>query len=325
MKNAVIFSTGSYLPETAVQNEELSAFPASSLGLIVEKTGIRSRRIAPEEACTSDLALEAARKCLQRIEFPAEKLQGIVLSTSSPDRMQPATATRVQHKLGAANAFAFDINSVCSGSTFGICMADALIQSGKFENILFIASEMYSKILHKEDFSTFPFFGDGAGAILFRAEDSRRGVCHSCLGTDGSGSEVISVPAGGTMTPFERLKRRRMAYFKMNGPAVFEFAIRKGAEVILQLLGEAGVGPEEIDWFILHQANINIIKAIAARLGVSVEKFIVNLDRYANTASASVLVALDEAISDRRIGAGDLVVTCAFGGGLSWGANLIRI
>ncbi len=325
MKNSVIFATGSYLPETIVSNEMLTRFPPSSLRLIVEKTGILSRRIAPEEACTSDLAVLAARRCLQKIDFPPAQLQGIMLSTSSPDSMQPATAARVQHKLGAVNAFAFDINSVCSGSTFGICMADALIKSGKFNNILFIASEMYSKILNKHDFSTYPLFGDGAGAILFRAADSDRGVRHSCLMTDGSKSDAVCVPAGGTMLPFERLKGARMAYFKMNGPAVFEFATSRGTEIIIRLLKEAHLPLEDVDWFITHQANINIVKTIAARLGVRQEKFIVNLDRYANTASASVLVALDEAISANVIREGDLVVTCAFGGGLSWGANLIRI
>jgi 3-oxoacyl-[acyl-carrier-protein] synthase-3 len=325
MKNAEICATGSYLPETTVPNEKLTLFPPSSLRRIVEKTGILSRRVAPEQACTSDLAVRAARRCLHKVDFPIEQLQGIVLSTSSPDRMQPATATRVQHELGAANAFAFDINSVCSGSTFGICMADALIKSGKFENILFVASEMYSKILYKKDFCTFPLFGDGAGAILFRATDSDRGVRHSCLRTDGSQSNAVCVPAGGTMLPFERLTQPRMAYFKMNGPVVFEFATAKGTEIILQLLEEAHVALEDINWFITHQANINIVKTIAARLGVNQQKFIINLDKYANTASASVLVALDEAISGNVIRTGDLVVTCAFGGGLSWGANLIGI
>ena len=325
MKNSVIFSTGSYLPELIVSNEDLTHFPASSLKLIAEKTGIKSRRISPEGECTSDLAIKAAVRCLQKVDFPAEKVQGIVLSTSSPDRMQPATATRVQYQLGATNAFAFDINSVCSGSTFGICVADALIKSDKFENILFIASEMYSKILHKKDFSTYPLFGDGAGAILFRAGNSDRGVYHSCLMTDGGGSDAVCVPAGGTMIPFEKIKSPRMAHFKMNGPAVFEFAPEKAAEIILRLLEEAGVSLQEVDWFISHQANINIIEAIASRLGVLEEKFLVNLDRYGNTASASVLVALDEAISGNIIREGDLIVTTAFGGGFSWGANLIRI
>lgn len=325
MKNSVIYSTGSHLPESVVPNEKLAHFPPSSIKLIAEKTGILSRRIAPEGACTSDLAIEAARRCLQKVDFPAEHIQGIVLSTSSPDRMQPATATRVQHELGAINAFAFDINSVCSGSTFGICMSDALIKSGKFENILFIAAEMYSKILYKRDFCTFPLFGDGAGAILFRAANTDRGVYHSCLRTDGSSSSAICVPAGGTMLPFEKLNGPRMAYFKMNGPTVFEFATSKGTEIILELMEEAGVTLEDVNWFICHQANINIIQTIASRLGAPKEKFVVNLDRYANTASASVLVALDEAISGNVIREGDLVVISAFGGGLSWGANLIRI
>ncbi len=324
-RNAVIFSTGSYLPESAVTNEDLTHFPPSSIKLIAEKTGILCRRIAPEEECTSDLAIRAARSCLQKVDFPAAKVQGILLSTSSPDRMQPATATRVQHELGAINAFALDINSVCSGSTFGICMADSLIKSGRFENILFVASEMYSKILYKRDFSTFPLFGDGAGAILFRAGNSNRGVHHSCLKTDGSSNSAICVPAGGTMLPFERMTNPRMAHFKMNGTAVFEFATTKGTEIILQLIGEAGVALHDVDWFISHQANTNIIQEIASRLGVFKEKFLINLDRYGNTASASVLVALDEAISGNMIREGDLVVTSAFGGGLSWGANLIRI
>lgn len=325
MKSAFIFSTGSYLPESAVPNEALTHFPASSIKLIAEKTGIRSRRIAPEGECTSDLAVRAARNCLQKVDFPAEQVQGIILSTSSPDRMQPATATRVQYALGAVNAFAFDINSVCSGSTFGICMADALIGSGKFENILFIASEMYSRILFKRDFCTFPLFGDGAGAILFRSGNSDRGVRHSCLKTDGSSSDAICVPGGGTMLPFEKMTAPRMAYFKMHGTTVFEFATGRGTEIILQLLEEAGAALEAVDWFISHQANINIIETIASRLGVPKEKFVVNLDRYGNTASASVLVALDEAISGNMIRENDLVVTSAFGGGLSWGANLIRM
>ena len=325
MRNSVIFSTGSYLPESVVPNEGLAQFPSASIKLIAQKTGVLSRRIASEDQCTSDLAIKAARSCLEKVDFPAESVQGIVLSTSSPDRIQPATATRVQHELGATGAFAFDINSVCSGSTFGICMADALIKSEKFENILFIASEMYSKILYKKDFGTFPLFGDGAGAILFRAGNSDRGVHHSCLRTDGSKSNAICIPAGGTMLPFEKTNSPRMAYFKMNGSAVFEFAAKQGTQIIIELLEESGTALKDVDWFIVHQANINIIETIASGLGVSKEKFVINLDRYGNTASASVLVALDEAISSNAIRKGELVVTSAFGGGLSWGANLIRI
>ena len=170
MQRAHILSTGSFLPEKIISNEDLTQFSPEARKLIAEKTGVQTRRHASEAECTSDLAIAAARRCLQKVDFPPENVQGIVLSTSSPDRMQPATATRVQHELGARNAFAFDINSVCSGSSFGITVVDSLIQSGKFKTILLVAAEMYSKILNSKDFSTYPFFGDGAGAVLFQAD-----------------------------------------------------------------------------------------------------------------------------------------------------------
>ncbi len=322
---SVVSSTGSHLPEKIVLNEQLVQFPATSLPRIAEKTGVLSRRHSSEEQCTSDLGVEAARVCLDKIGFPAEEVQGIILSTSSPDRIQPATATRVQHELGAHRAFAFDINSVCSGGVFGLSIADSLIKSGKYENLLFVAAEMYSKILNKQDFSTYPYFGDGAGAVLLTAGNSNRGVLHSCLRTDGSGCDTVCVPAGGTMQPFDRMTNPKSAYFKMKGKTVFEFAVSKGSEVIFELAGESCIKVKEIDHFITHQANINIVHGIAERIGMPVEKFIVNLDRYGNTASASVLIALDEAISSGTVHEGDLVAMVAFGGGLSWGGNLIRV
>jgi 3-oxoacyl-[acyl-carrier-protein] synthase-3 len=326
MKRSRILSTGSFLPEKIIANDALTQFSPEARKLIAEKTGVQTRRHAAEAECTSDLAVSAARNCLQKIDFPPENVQGIVLSTSSPDRMQPATATRVQHELGAENAFAFDINSVCSGSSFGITVVDSLIQSGKFKTILLVAAEMYSKILHVKDFSTYPFFGDGAGAVLFQAEPGcSAGVLHSCLGTDGSKCDTICVPGGGTMLPFEKMPGPRSAYFRMKGEEVFAFTMDKGPKIIRRLLEEAGVAPEEVKCFICHQANINILQGIAGLLGIPKERFFVNLDRYGNTASASVLIALDEAISGGRLVQGDLAVIATFGGGLSWGANLIRI
>lgn len=326
MQRAYILSTGSFLPDRILSNEDLSQFSPEARRLIAEKTGVQSRRHAAEDQCTSDLAVAAARACLQKIDFRPENLEGIILSTSSPDRMQPATATRVQHKLGAANAFAFDINSVCSGGSFGIAVVDSLIRSGAFRTILLIASEMYSKILSPRDFSTYPFFGDGAGAVLFQAANGGpQGVLHSCLGTDGSRCDTICVPGGGTMLPFEKMPGPRSAYFRMKGEEVFAFTMDKGPKVIRRLLEEAGAAPGEVKRFICHQANINILHGIADRLGIPRERFFVNLDRYGNTASASVLIALDEAVSRGDLAPGDLVVIATFGGGLSWGANLIRI
>jgi len=326
MKRAAVCSTGSYLPETIIPNEALTQFSPEARRLIGEKTGVLSRRCASDEECTSDLAIKAALSCLGKAGIPPEEIEGLVLSTSSPDRMQPATATRVQHEIGAKKAFAFDINSVCSGGSFGIEVSDSLIRSGKYETILLVAAEMYSRILNKKDFSTYPFFGDGAGAVLFCADPSgRRGVVHSCLGTDGAGSNTICVPGGGTRLPYEKITNPRMAYFRMKGEEVFAFSIDKGPEVITRLVAEAKVDLAEVRCFICHQANIHILHRIADILQVPRERFYVNLDRYGNTASASVLIALDEVLSKGMAASGDLVMLVTFGGGLSWGANLIRI
>ena len=325
MTKAFIRATGSFLPEHLVHNEQLDRYPTPARMLISQKTGVFCRRHAGSEQCTSDLALEAARRCLERAGFAAEALDAVVLSTSSPDRMQPATATRLQYLLGAANAFAFDINSVCSGSTYGIALAHAMIRSGTCRHLLFVAAEAYSKILNPQDFATYPYFGDGAGAVLFSANETCESVVCSVLGTDGRGHDVICVPGGGTMLPFDRITDRKAAYFHMKGRDVFTFAVTKGAAAIDQLLQKSGYGPDQIKCFICHQANVNIIIKIAEQLNVSEEKFYMNLFRYGNTASASVLIALDEALRGGIVKPGDLVVTAAFGGGLSWGANLIRL
>ena len=324
MRHAVISATGSYLPTSEVRNEDLNWFPADALRNISEKTGVKARRKAAENQCTSDLAYLAAEKCLMKAGYPPDELEAIIVSTSSPDRIQPATAARVQRLLGARRAFAFDINSVCSGSVYGISLADSMIKSGNHGSVLFIAAEVYTRILNKRDFSTLPYFGDGAGAILFQA-GREGGVLHSVLRTDGNGVDVICVPGGGTMMPFEQIANPRLAYFKMDGKAVFAFAVEKGAEVVQEVLDKAQVTPGEISLFISHQANVNILNAIAESLGVPMDRFLVNLDRYGNTASASVPIALDEALDSGRAKSGDLVVTVAFGGGLSWGANLIRV
>jgi 3-oxoacyl-[acyl-carrier-protein] synthase-3 len=321
-----LVATGSYLPEKRVGNDELTQFPREAIPLIGEKTGVYYRRVAADEECTSDLAFQAAKKCLECGAIDPEQVEGIILATSSPDRMQPATATRVQHLLGAKRAFALDINSVCSGSTFGISLADGLIRSGQYKNILLVASEVYSRILNPKDYTTYPFFGDGAGAAFFQAgKPGEGGILHSCLKTDGSGSDMICVPAGGTQLPFGKMTSPRSAFFRMRGADVFSFAVEKVPEIVLQLLTEAEVSLSAIRCFVCHQANAHIIYKIAEMLDVPVDRFFMNLADYGNTAGASVLIALDEAMSQGVIRRGDLVVTVAFGGGLSWGANLIRI
>jgi 3-oxoacyl-[acyl-carrier-protein] synthase III len=320
-----ILSTGSYLPETAVPNEALTRFPATSLPLIEQKTGIRGRRHAAEGQCTSDLGAEAARVCLERAGVDADAVDAVLLATSSPDRIQPATATRVQERIGARRAFAFDINSVCSGAVYGLHLADALVKTGSAHRVLVVASEVYSRYLNPKDFSTYPYFGDGAGAVLVGPEEGERAIVRTLLRSDGTGDEVIQVPAGGTMMPYGRLQSPNDIYFKMRGREVYDFAVTQGEAVVRELLEACGVDCRDVAFVVSHQANINILHELARRLDIDFSKFIVNLDRYGNTAAASVFIAFDELVASSRARRGDLVVLVAFGGGLSWGASLIRI
>ncbi|MEJ2154168.1 MAG: ketoacyl-ACP synthase III [Desulfobacteraceae bacterium] len=325
MPNAAITGTGSYLPEGVIHNEALDQFPKTAKLIISQKTGVFCRHHADSDQCTSDLAFQAAKQCLERSDFPPGKVEAIILSTSSPDRIQPATATRLQHLLQATRSFAFDINSVCSGSTYGIALSRALIRSGTCTNVLFVASEIYSKILNHKDFATFPYFGDGAGAILFTASDHDEGVLASILRTDGSRNDTICIPGGGTMMPFETIPDAKAIYFQMKGREVYNFAVQKGTEVIEDLMKKTNQHLDAVQCFICHQANVNIILNIAENLGIAEEKFYMNMFCYGNTASASIPIALDEVIQRHIVAKGDLVVTAAFGGGLSWGANLIQI
>jgi 3-oxoacyl-[acyl-carrier-protein] synthase-3 len=319
-----IVATGSYLPETVVTNESLTQFPAQSLPLIEQKTGVKARRFADKDACTSDLAIKAAERCLGNAGFDPRSLDGIIVATSSPDRMQPATATRVQSEIGATNAFAYDINSVCSGAVFGLTIADAYVKAGFCKNVLLVAAEMYSKILNPADFSTYPYFGDGAGAVLLSPSRDGRGIVDAVLRSDGAGADVIQVPAGGTKLPFDRVENKKDIYFKMKGKEVFDFAVTRGTEVIEELLRKTNTETSGVKYVVAHQANVNVLKEISRRVGMAEEAFPITLDRYGNTAAASVLIGLDELVAAGAIAAGDKVVLVAFGGGLSWGAALIQ-
>jgi len=323
--SSVIASTGSYLPETVISNHGLEKIPPSLAALIEQKTGVKTRRFAGPSQCTSDLAIAAAENCLVRVGFDPVRLDAVILGTSSPDRIQPATATRVQHKIGAVNAFAFDLNSVCSSGVYALKVADAFIKSGYSQSILVVAAEIYSRYLDPKDFSTYPYFGDGAGAVLLTAAaNTDRGLLYSLLKTDGQKADVIQIPAGGTMLPYTRLENPKDVFFKMVGREVYDFAVNEGTNIIEQIIREAKVEKEEISYIVAHQANINILKEISSRTGLPLEKFVVNLDRYGNTAAASVLIALDELLASGQVKAGELILLVAFGGGLSWGANLFR-
>jgi 3-oxoacyl-[acyl-carrier-protein] synthase-3 len=322
---STIVASGVYLPSREVTNSELTMFPPESLPLIEQKTGIRARRHADDGQVTSDLAAEAGRDCLGHAGVNPDQVDAIILATSSPDRLLSATAARVQHLLGANHAFAFDINSVCSGAVFAIDIADAWLRVGRCRRILVIAAEIYSRFLNPKDFSTYPYFGDGAGAVLMeQSADNHRGLIGRALFTDGTGYDLIRIPAGGSACPASRIKRETDAYFTMSGRDVFAFATQRGPEAIHAALEKANVRPGEVRWVVLHQANINIINEIAQRSGIPRSRFFVNLQRLGNTAGASVLIALHELRESGELSAGDIVVVAGFGGGLSWGAVVFR-
>jgi 3-oxoacyl-[acyl-carrier-protein] synthase-3 len=312
------------LPEIIVRNEDLTQFPKGSIPLIEKYTGIRARRRAPDGMLTSEMASKAAEACLEKIGFSPTNVGGVIVCTSTPDRAFPPTATKVQCDIGMqlGQSFAFDINSVCSGAVFGISLADSLIRNGACDHILVIGAEMYSRILFEKDFSTLPFFGDGAGAILLGTdlERSDAGIITSLMKSDGSKGEAATHNGNGVMP----LKDERSWYVKMDGRAIYQFALTAGSSIIREIVEKAGVSLSEISLFVTHQANSNIIEAIAKELDLPADKFFINLYEYGNTAGASVPIALDEALGKNLANRGDLIVLAAFGGGLSWSASLLR-
>jgi 3-oxoacyl-[acyl-carrier-protein] synthase III len=323
-----IVATGSYLPERVVKNEDLKQFPASSIPLIAAKTGVRERRYAAEGQCTSDLAVEAARRCLERAGIGAKDLDGIILATSSPDQPMPATCGVVQAKLEAWDAFAVDVNAVCTGGIYALCMADAMIRAGQARRLLVVAAELYTRFLNPTDFSTYPYFGDGAGAVLLEGAEraTRPYILGGVLHADGRGADLIRIPAGGSRLPFARMSDQRQQYFQMNGRAVFDFAVARGAEVIDELCRAHSVPKADVRHLVLHQANTNVLTTIAQNTGLPVERFVINLDRYGNTAGASPLIAFDELTQgDPARGLNGYTLIVAFGGGLTWGGILVAL
>ena len=323
--SALLLAAGGFVPGLPIPNAELTQFPADRLPLIGQKTGIEIRHYAGPEQSTSDLAYEAARRCLDQINFPANRLDAIVLATSTPDRLIPATAPYLQQMLGALTAFAFDLNSVCSGSIFALHMADCMIRAGAHSHVLVVAADIYSRFLDPNDFSTAPYFGDGAAAVLVAKADtpSTAGILSTYLRTDGTGADLIQIPGGGARLPASRCQNPRDLCFRMNGKPVYEFAVTCGTEAVIESLHRAGVRMEALDWLIPHQANIHICQEIARRCGIRQERVVINLRTRGNTASASPLLALAESWT-RVAQAGRTACIVAFGGGLSYGAIVVR-
>ncbi|MXO62130.1 beta-ketoacyl-ACP synthase III [Qipengyuania oceanensis] len=321
MIRSVITGTGSALPKHCMSNEELAAKVDTSDEWIVERTGITQRYIAGDGETTSSLAVEASRKALKAAGVDAKDIGLIVLATATPDQTFPATATIVQHELGCNGGVAFDVAAVCSGFLYALATADSLLRTGMATKALVIGAETFSKILDWEDRGTCVLFGDGAGAVVLEAQDVAEngpGIIASRLHADGQHNELLYVDGGPSTTG-------TVGKLRMKGREVFRHAVVNLAEVLGEVLDEAGVTADEIDWVVPHQANKRILDATARKLGIEENKVIVTVDRHANTSAASVPLALDTAVADGRIRKGDLVMFEAMGGGFTWGASLARM
>ena len=320
-----VLATGSGIPERVVPNDFFNYLVEDADNWIFSRTGMRERRFAAPHESTSDLATIAAINALERGNIDPAELDCIILGTSTADMILPAAASMVQKNIGAVNAFAFDINAVCSSFVFAMEIADNLIRSGKYNKILVIGADTYSKILDFQDQTTCPLFGDGAGAAILGSTTEKKGILQSITKSDGKGWELIQVPSSGSRKPVtaETITLRENT-FKMEGKRVFIFATDVIPQIIQEVTAKAGIKADQLDHIIPHQANVRIIDFISKKTGIPKERFLLNLDRYGNTAAASVGIAMDEYLRNGVIKPGELVLMMGFGGGLSWGGILIR-
>ena len=316
-RRSVVAGVGSALPRRQVTNAELAQEVDTTDEWIVERTGIRNRHIADAGETTATLAHAASLKALEHAGIEAADIRLIVLATATPDQTFPSSATKVQAMLGINDCIAFDVHAVCTGFLYALTVADSMIRSGSADTALVIGSETFSRILDWEDRATCVLFGDGAGALVLKAEDGERGILATKLHADGRHNDLLFVDGGPSTT-------QTVGKLRMKGREVFRHAVVNLADVLNEVLAAAGVESGEIDWVVPHQANARILDATARKLGLPPEKVVVTVDRHANTSAASVPLALDTAVKDGRIKRGDLVVLEAMGGGFTWGAAALR-
>ncbi|MGB4067021.1 MAG: beta-ketoacyl-ACP synthase III [Nitrospira sp.] len=321
---ACIAGIGSYVPARVLTNADLERMVATSDEWIRERTGIRERRIAATGEACSDLAVQAGKRALTAAGLAATDLDMILVATCTGDYPLPATACLVQHQLGATKAAACDLSAACCGFVYALSVADAYIKTG-MRHVLVIGSEVMSAITDWTDRNTCVLFGDGAGAAVVSASDGERGILSTHLRSDGTLCELIMVPGGGSRTPpSEKVIDERLQYIKMKGNETFKVAVRSLEEIARSTLAANHLRVEDIDLYVPHQANIRILKAVMERLGLPIEKVMLNVERYGNTSAASIPIALDEAVREGRIKDGSLVMLGAFGAGLTWASAVIR-
>ena len=318
-KSVLMVGSGAYLPEKILTNDDLATFVDTDDGWIKQRTGIAQRHIVADGELTSDLAYSAAINALENANMTADDIDVIVLATTTPDDTFPATAAQVQNRLGAYNAFAFDVQAVCAGFVYALTVAESLLLANKGRRALVIGAESFSKLLDWKDRTTCVLFGDGAGAVILEASDDAQnfGILSSALYTDGRHRDILYVNGGPSKTG-------SVGHVRMKGQDVFRHAVEKLASSMYAVIEQAGVSETEIDWLIPHQANLRIIDGMQKKLGLPADRVVRTVSEHANTSAASIPLALNQAVSDGRVKSGHLLAFEAIGGGLSWGAALVR-
>lgn len=321
---SVIRSCGSYLPANCVTNDQLAKTVDTSDEWIVQRTGIRQRHIAEKGETTADMAIAAARRALENSGLQGGDIDGVIIATSTPDTTFPSVAVKVQAALGIAQGPAFDVQAVCAGFVYALTVADSLIRTGVAKRILLVGADKMSSILNWDDRTTCVLFGDGAGAVILEADESGsgtvddRGVLSAHLHADGNLKDILYVNGGVSSTG-------TTGYIMMEGKEVFRHAVAAMSDVVAEVLTHNNITADKIQWVVPHQANIRILESTAKKLGLSMEQVIVTVDRHGNTSAASIPLALAEAVESGRIARGDLMLIEALGGGLVWGAALVRL
>ena len=318
-----ILAVGAADPPLVVRNEDLAELGYDA-DWILQRTGIRERRRAAPEQATSDVAIEAARNCLEQANLSADQVDLILVATMTPDHLTPSTACVVQQGLGA-HCPAMDVNAACAGFMYGLITGMHFIHSGTFRHILVIGADLLSRVVSPKDKKTFPLFGDGAGAVLLGANQDNPGLLAFTLGADGTGGNLLWVPGGGSREPInDSMVAAERQYLQMDGRAVFKWAVRTLTDSVTAVLQHAGIEKEELDLILFHQSNMRIIDAASDHLGLDRDRVFINLDRYGNTSAASIPLALNEAFQQGRVKRGDKILMSGFGAGLAWGSAILQ-
>ena len=324
-QRASITGIGSYLPDKVLTNYDLEKMVDTTNDWIIQRTGIKERRIVENGVTTSDIATQASLRAMEDAGVSPKDLDMIITSTITPDHIFPSTSCYIQQKIGATRACAFDILAACAGFIYAMSIGQSFINSGAMKTVLVVGAECLSKITDYTDRSTCVLFGDGAGAVIIQRNPVKHEILSSILAADGSEADVLIMPGGGARNPASlESVQQRLHYIQFRGKEVFKLAINNITNLILETAKENGLTLDDIDLIIPHQSNLRIIEATMEKLGLPMEKAFVNIDKYGNTSSASVPIAIDEARKEGRLRKGNIVMLVAFGGGLTWGSSVIR-